>query len=641
MKVKNRGLNVIGYIFVHAVILILSCLSATIFMVSRWAKSTFNVSLNAIINTLTSPLQGTSSDTIVPAVKYCLPVVLTVLLLCVAYIVWDVKRNQKGVRILVLFFSITSLIAAVGYVQYVYDVLGYIRYMNEETTLYEEYYVEPKEVVIQEPEEKRNLIYIYLESMETTYADKENGGKQEINYIPYATSLAKENVYFSNTEKLGGIYPANGATWTMGAIFSSTAGLPFAFPVGTTGMENEKVFASGVYSLGDFLEEQGYVQEFLCGSDAVFAGRKNYLEQHGNYKIFDLYTAREKGYIPENYFEWWGFEDKILYEIAKDEILRLSEGEEPFNFTMLTVDAHHIGGYLCSLCDEEYDNITANVVRCGDKLLENFIEWCKKQHFYENTTIVIVGDHPRMDNNLVECVEYSERTLYNCFLNTVFEERERVQRESTLMDMFPTVLTALGYKIDGNKLGLGVNLFSKEPTLVERFGLQTLNEEFAKSSTYYVKRFAPELFYLVEDEEMPICTINFGEDDYNALDYVKEGITEPEGIYSWVEGKEMPVSIPIKDDLEKVSVTIHVVGSVREEYYGIIQKEQVILDGIIKDTGNIKFDAMVENGKCEFTLRIPLVESPFAYGISDDKRAISFKISHITVNLCEQTKGEN
>ena len=40
--------------------------------------------------------------------------------------------------------------------------------------------------------------------------------------------------------------------------------------------------------LQTFLEQKGYVQEFLCGSDASYAGRRSFYEQHGNYEIFDV-----------------------------------------------------------------------------------------------------------------------------------------------------------------------------------------------------------------------------------------------------------------------------------------------------------------------------------------------------------------
>ena len=45
----------------------------------------------------------------------------------------------------------------------------------------------------------------------------------------------------------------------------------------------------------------------------------SYFTQHGQYEIYDYYTAIEKGKIPEDYYVWWGFEDSKLYEYAKEE----------------------------------------------------------------------------------------------------------------------------------------------------------------------------------------------------------------------------------------------------------------------------------------------------------------------------------
>ena len=42
------------------------------------------------------------------------------------------------------------------------------------------------------------------ESMESSYADEENGGLLQENLIPNLTNLASGNVNFSSTEKLGG-----------------------------------------------------------------------------------------------------------------------------------------------------------------------------------------------------------------------------------------------------------------------------------------------------------------------------------------------------------------------------------------------------------------------------------------------------
>ena len=51
--------------------------------------------------------------------------------------------------------------------------------------------------------------------------------------------------------------------------------------------------------------------------------------------------------------------------------------------------------------------------------------------------------------------------------------------------MFPSTLAALGVKIEGDKLALGTNLFSNKKTLTEEYGIEYINEEFAKKSSYY------------------------------------------------------------------------------------------------------------------------------------------------------------
>ena len=58
------------------------------------------------------------------------------------------------------------------------------------------------------------------------------------------------------------------------------------------------------------------------------------------------------------------------------------------------------------------------------------------------------------------------------------------------MDMFPTVLYALGFDIEGDRLGLGTNLFSSEQTLAEKFGYAYIDEELSKSSLYYISHFS-------------------------------------------------------------------------------------------------------------------------------------------------------
>ena len=48
--------------------------------------------------------------------------------------------------------------------------------------------------------------------------------------------------------------------------------------------------------------------------------------------------------------------------------------------------------------------------------------------------------------------------------------------------MFPTALSAIGAEIEGDRLGLGTDLFSATPTLCEELGEDLYKEELEKSN---------------------------------------------------------------------------------------------------------------------------------------------------------------
>lgn len=82
-----------------------------------------------------------------------------------------------------------------------------------------------------------------------------------------------------------------------------------------------------------------------------------------------------------------------------------------------------------------------------------------------------------MDNYLIpDNMPYLSRTVYNCYINPIKIPENNVRNYTTL-DMFPSVLGALGFEIEGNTLGLGVNLFSNEQTFAEKLGTDYLWSE--------------------------------------------------------------------------------------------------------------------------------------------------------------------
>ena len=76
------------------------------------------------------------------------------------------------------------------------------------------------------------------------------------------------------------------------------------------------------------------------------------------------------------------------------------------------------------------------------------------------------------------------------------------------------------------------------------------------------------------------------------------------------------------------------------QYYFILQGEKILLEGAVNSARVLEFDAEVKDGVCSFVLSIPNVTSPYKLGLSDDRRDISLKLTHITVNKIEEGQEE-
>ena len=94
-----------------------------------------------------------------------------------------------------------------------FNIPGWLERKTQTTTIYEEEYVAPSTENVVFENGKRNLIYIYLESMENTFFSAEQGGALQSTVIPELYQLAEENINFSQNESIGGGLDL-AATWT-------------------------------------------------------------------------------------------------------------------------------------------------------------------------------------------------------------------------------------------------------------------------------------------------------------------------------------------------------------------------------------------------------------------------------------------
>ena len=496
MKNQKRDIRIIVYVLV----VIFALLDLIIHFESLWVEENVGVvSIDEVIFHLKVPMEGTSNDLIFSNITSCLIpsiIIFSILLFLlffnfkyysVIYLKLKNKEFQiKTKKLLVyalLIFELLFLIYKFNYVNEKFGIAEYLKSQLEQSSFIEDNYVDPNDVKITFPKNKKNLIYIYLESMESTYSHATVDGEKDYNLIPRLTTLAEENTNFSDTSSIGGAYQVHGSTFTIAAMVGHTAGVPLKIPINGNSYTGYNQFLPGITNLGDILEKNGYNQTIIVGSDADFGGRKTYFKTHGNYKVKDLYTARKDGIIPEDHYVFWGYEDSYLFEYAKKQLSELSSKEEPFNLTLLTVNTHFPTGYVEDDCEGISDtNKYANSIYCSQEQAYSFIEWVKEQDFYNNTTIIVVGDHLTMANN--EIIN-GDRRLYNAFINTGKDPVNNKNRKFTNFDMFPTTLASIGAEIEGNRLGLGVNLYSGEETIIEKYGNEKVTKELSKKSNFY------------------------------------------------------------------------------------------------------------------------------------------------------------
>lgn len=369
-------------------------------------------------------------------------------------------------------------------------VLDYVHIVNDEpeknasySTFFAEKYVNPDSVKITPPEQKRNLILIYLESLETSFTDIEHGGNQSTDLIPEITEMAQQNLNFGrNMNKIGGGLDAIGSNHTFGAMHTRTLGIPNTISYKITPILHQY---KSIYKI---LNANGYRQIFFQGNPGLY----------DLFRDFALDQKMDEVYGPDDLVErlnldsaelirLQGFKnvhDKDAFRFARSILDTIAE---PFSLTFFTIDTHSPHGLYDPDCvkspdESNLDERLKATAKCVSRELGGFIDSLKSKPYYENTSIVIFGDHLFMGTSLVK--DSPNRKWVNIFINPAKAPATKENRLYSDVDMFPTILSSIDFTIDGDRLGFGTDLFSGQKTLVESIGIDSLNNEIRKMPSY-------------------------------------------------------------------------------------------------------------------------------------------------------------
>jgi phosphoglycerol transferase len=313
------------------------------------------------------------------------------------------------------------------------------------------------------PEKPRNLVIIYLESLERTYMD--SGRFPDL--TPRLSALEARSLHFT------GLGQTVGADFTVGGMVATQCGTPLILSGGANSGKMTQ-FLSGATCLGDLLSTAGYQLSYMGGASTAFAGKGAFYQTHG-YDEVSGFDELGPELVDPDYYAEWGLQDDTLFDLAGARFSKLAAQDQPFVLTLLTLDTHHPNGHAntnraCKgLVYGDGANPMLNSVLCNDLLAGRFVEDILTGPHGSDTVIAVMSDHLAMVNTAADQLNAGPRRNLLMILDGSRTDTRRIDRAATTLDTGPTLLSYLG--LDLPRLGFGVDLMRDEKTLPERLGV--------------------------------------------------------------------------------------------------------------------------------------------------------------------------
>lgn len=343
------------------------------------------------------------------------------------------------------------------------------------------HYVYPAQVKI-EPVKPKNLVLIYVESLEDAYKNPALFGK---NLLSSLDNLKGNNFASYKT--------APGSWWTIAGITATQCGLPLksvSLYDGNDQGEKIKTFLPNAVCLGDVLHDAGYHNVYFGGDALAFAGKGMFFQDHH----YDEVYGREelKGRLTEADMNFWGLYDDDLFKAVKAKLIQLHATKQPFNLSVTTIDTHGPDGHYSRYCKAKGFNNFEGIVECTSNQVAEFVNFIAKSGYLKDTRVVILGDHLAMENPVYKKLEtIKERHIFNRFISN--EPISKNREDMVPFDMFPTILEFIGFHVQGGKLGLGYTAFSKDVSLPPASEYEDMKENLLNKSDKYLDLWKPAL----------------------------------------------------------------------------------------------------------------------------------------------------
>ena len=358
----------------------------------------------------------------------------------------------------------------------------------------------------------KNVIILQLESIQDFVINKEINGKE---ITPNLNKFIDENIEISNMFM-------QSYSSTADSEFSATTSL---YPM-ENGMSYSRYYTNVYDNIFTMFANEGYTTSYMHGNYGFFWNRGNVYKSYGvdNIELKDSFED-----ISENISGY--LSDELLYTQAVE---KLKSYNMPFVSYIVSASSHtpfdlggindrskvkiDVGKYKYTFLGNYLES-----VNYADYAFGIFIDKLKEANLYDDTVILLFGDHNGLDmynENLLEFLKEIDSDLTDtdiklnyirvaCGMKIPGIENMKIEKPVSKLDIKPT----FAYLIDGDAgFSLGTNMFARKDFI-------SLNNERIVTSRYYFD----EKWYRIKDgaeinvEELPQDEKELLEDYYKNM----------------------------------------------------------------------------------------------------------------------------
>lgn len=392
------------------------------------------------------------------------------------FIQFKYKSFTKNIRTsfkksMIYFFSFFLLIGVgplpYGEISYIFSTAwdfhfgGYPKSKNYES-ISKDPSVMNETIISAYPEKRPNIFLINVESFNGLYVDKKT--EQGVEITPVFNELKKEGLYVddfygNSIQSIKGQY----------AVLCSTIPLirgKSSYNIKTT--ENLRCMPR-------VLGELGYKTYYhKCYSNVHFDNTNNFMKAIGFDDVLKTQTSHMSAKDKERYIWGWGVQDNISYIQYLDNVEKMIKEGKPV-FSMIHTVSHHMKfnkipkeesflykGRLPQNKREQF----LNSLNTTDRYMGTLISELKKRNLFENSLIIITGDHSYpagehflYDNQVSFYQEFFKTPLLMIWKGVIVPE-DLKEKTYSHVDVLPTILELIGF--NGEIESMGTSIMDKK-----------------------------------------------------------------------------------------------------------------------------------------------------------------------------------